>query len=77
MKGLCALLLAGLVCVGCKVSTNQSAESPGRWQMIQTENSQRGEKQPILLDTYTGETWVLWWDSNKGYTWKRADRLHD
>ena len=68
-----ALLLAG----GCKVASTEVAASPGRWQVIQTEYSQRNEKQPILLDTYTGETWVPWWDSNKGYTWKRAERRQD
>jgi len=73
---LAAVLLIGN-CGGCKVASTDAVSSPGRWQVIQTEYSQRNEKQPILLDTYTGETWVPWWDSNKGYTWKRAERRHD
>jgi hypothetical protein len=69
------IFLIGICSGGCKVSTNDApVASPGRWQVIQTENNQRNEKQPILLDSYTGETWVEGWDTNKGYIWKRIEK---
>jgi hypothetical protein len=64
-----------LVCIGgCKVASTDTVASPGRWQVIQTEYSLRSEKQPMLVDTYTGETWVQGWDSSHGYIWKPAEK---
>jgi hypothetical protein len=79
MKRSPALLMLMLFAAGggCRVASNDMASlppSPGRWQVIETENTQRGDKQPMLLDTSSGETWIETWDPNRGYYWRPVER---
>jgi hypothetical protein len=55
-----AVLMGMMLCL--------SACAQSHWAVVQTESI---FKQPILLETRTGETWYLDWNETDGYRWTK------